>query len=112
VRLCNGERAVQRDAAIEGYVRDATGGAIQRARVTVSNVSTNVEMQTITNPAGYFRFPLLQVGTYGLTADADGFKQITKPDLARAAGQKMRLISRLVAMVRNRAAGRLWRMLA
>jgi hypothetical protein len=54
------------DAAIEGYVRDATGGAIQRARVTVRNVSTNVETQTITNPAGYFRFPLLQVGTYGL----------------------------------------------
>src|SRR6516225_8420176 len=79
------------DAAIEGYVRDATGGAIQQARVTVHNMATNVEANTITNPDGYFRFPLLQVGTYRLTADADGFKQITKPDLVLAAGQKVRL---------------------
>jgi Carboxypeptidase regulatory-like domain len=79
------------DAAIEGYVRDTTGGAIQKARITTRNTSTNVESDTVTNVDGYFRFPLLQVGTYRLTAEAEGFKSITKPDITLAAGQKVRL---------------------
>lgn len=79
------------DAAIEGYVRDASGGVIQRARITVRNTSTNIASETVTNPDGYFRFPLLQVGTYQLTADAEGFKSVTKPDFSLAAGQKVRL---------------------
>ena len=52
------------DAAIEGFVRDASGGVIQRARITVRNTSTNIASETLTNADGYFRFPLLQVGTY------------------------------------------------
>ncbi|HKA01727.1 MAG TPA: carboxypeptidase-like regulatory domain-containing protein, partial [Candidatus Solibacter sp.] len=79
------------DAAIEGYVRDASGGVIQNARVTVRNTSTNISSESHTNADGYFRFPLLQVGTYKLTAEADGFKTITKPDLSLVAGQKVRL---------------------
>src|SRR5215471_10512126 len=79
------------DAAIEGYVRDASGGMIQQARVTVRNTSTNVTSETLTNSDGYYRFPLLQVGTYKLTAEAEGFKAITKPDFALVAGQKVRL---------------------
>jgi hypothetical protein len=79
------------DAAVEGYVRDSSGGVIQHARVTVRNTSTNVSSETLTNTDGYFRFPLLQVGTYKLTAEAEGFKAITKPDIALAAGQKVRL---------------------
>src|SRR5262249_40776101 len=79
------------DAAVEGYVRDATGGAIQRAHITIRNTSTNVATETQTNPDGYYRFPLLQVGTYRLTAEADGFKAFTKPDVTLAAGQKIRL---------------------
>ena len=79
------------DAAIEGYVRDSSGGVIQRARITVRNISTNVASETLTNADGYFRFPLLQVGTYKLTAEAEGFKAATKPDFALVAGQKVRL---------------------
>src|SRR5260370_19089459 len=66
------------EAAIEGYVRDASRGMIQHARVTARNTSTNVTAETVSNTDGYFRFPLLQVGTYKLTAEAEGFKAITK----------------------------------
>src|SRR5262249_42599173 len=79
------------DAAIEGYVRDASGGAVQRARLTVRNTSTNVTSETLSNADGYFRFPLLQVGSYTLTVDAEGFKSSTKPDITLTAGQKVRL---------------------
>src|SRR5215471_13019841 len=79
------------DAAIEGYVRDASGGVIQRAKITVRNTSTNIASETLSNTDGYFRFPLLQVGTYKVSAEAEGFKAITKPDLPLVAGQKVRL---------------------
>src|SRR5215510_6657656 len=79
------------DAAAEGYVRDATGGAIQQAHITVRNTSTNVATESMTNSDGYFRFPLLQVGKYRLTAEAEGFKALTRPDFALVAGQKVRL---------------------
>jgi hypothetical protein len=79
------------DAAIEGYVRDASGGAIQHARMRVRNISTNVSSETVTNVDGYYRFPLLQVGSYRLSAEAEGFKAVTKPDITLTAGQKVRL---------------------
>jgi hypothetical protein len=79
------------DAAIEGYVRDPTGGAIQGAHVTARNTVTNVASETVANADGYFRFPLLQVGTYKVTAEADGFKAVTQSDITLAAGQKIRL---------------------
>jgi Carboxypeptidase regulatory-like domain len=79
------------DAAIEGYVRDTSGGVIQGAHVTVRNQATNVPAEASTNSDGYFRFPLLQVGVYKITAEADGFKSFTKTDIGLAAGQKIRL---------------------
>jgi hypothetical protein len=79
------------DAAIEGYARDSSGGMIQHARITARNLSTNVASQAVTNTDGYYRFPLLQVGVYQLTAESEGFKSITKPDIALVAGQKVRL---------------------
>lgn len=79
------------DAAIEGYVRDASGGAIGRAAITARNTSTNVQTETLTNADGYFRFPLLQVGEYRLTAQAEGFKALAKPGFPLVAGQNVRV---------------------
>ncbi|HKE27866.1 MAG TPA: carboxypeptidase regulatory-like domain-containing protein [Bryobacteraceae bacterium] len=79
------------DAAIEGYVRDGTGAAMSNAHVMVRNTATNVRTEADTNSEGYFRFPLLQVGAYDLTAEANGFKSVTKPGILLAAGQKVHL---------------------
>src|SRR5450432_2962936 len=79
------------DAAIEGYVRDATGGAISGANLTARNTATNVASETRANAEGYFRFPLLQVGVYKLSAGAEGFKAFSQTEIAIAAGQKMRI---------------------
>jgi len=79
------------DGAIEGYVRDSSVAAITNALVTARNSATNVVSETRTNAEGYFRFPLLQVGVYALTAEAEGFKTFTQSDITIAAGQKIRL---------------------
>ncbi len=79
------------DAAVEGYVRDATGGSISSGKVSVRNEATNVATETKANAEGYFRFPLLQVGNYKIVAEAEGFKTFTQSGIALAAGQKIRL---------------------
>ncbi len=79
------------DAAVEGYIRDATAGAIFGAKVSVRNLATNVLTETKANAEGYFRFPLVQVGTYKLTAEAEGFRTFTQPEVPLAAGQKIRV---------------------
>ena len=45
------------DAAVEGYVRDASGGVVSGANVTAKNTATNIVNQTTTDGAGYYRFP-------------------------------------------------------
>jgi hypothetical protein len=79
------------DGAVEGYVRDPSSAFIAAARVTIRNSATNVAAATVTDSGGYFRFPLLQVGSYDLTAEATGFKALTRPNIVVAAGQKIRL---------------------
>jgi hypothetical protein len=93
--LCAGYDAAAQtnaiDAAMEGYVRDATGGGVSGAHVSVRNLATNVITETKANAEGYFRFPILQVGSYKVTAEAEGFKTFTQSDISAAAGQKIRL---------------------
>ncbi len=79
------------DAAIEGYIRDASAAAVSGAHVNVRNTATNVVTEAQSGGDGYYRFPLLQVGAYELTAEATGFKTVTKPGIVLAAGQKIRL---------------------
>ena len=40
---------------------------------------------------GYYRFPLLRVGTYQITASASGFKQFDQTGVSLAVGQKARI---------------------
>ncbi|MBO0861217.1 MAG: carboxypeptidase regulatory-like domain-containing protein [Chloracidobacterium sp.] len=48
------------DAAIEGYIRDASGGAVAGSNVLVKNTATNITSNTTSDAEGYYRFPLLQ----------------------------------------------------
>src|SRR6266850_2547441 len=60
--------------SISGSVKDATGGVIPGAMVTVTNVSLRTEFKTMTDGRGYFSFPNLAVGRYDLTIECGGFK--------------------------------------
>jgi hypothetical protein len=61
-------------AQIGGVVRDATGAVVPNARVTATNIATNVPSPTTSNEQGIYRFPALQPGQYNIAASLTGFK--------------------------------------
>src|SRR4029077_11857850 len=59
-----------------GTVTDAHGRAIAGPKVTVTNSSTNVRSNTVTNADGFYQVLQLPVGTYTLTVEHDGFSKV------------------------------------
>jgi hypothetical protein len=60
-------------ATVSGTIRDAGGAPIPGAKVTAINVDRNQKQQAVSDVAGRFRFPVLTVGAYELSAARDGF---------------------------------------
>ena len=58
---------------VQGTVRDASGGVVPGATVTLTNVSMNTSFTTTTNSEGNYQFPAVRVGTYTVTAELSGF---------------------------------------
>lgn len=79
------------DAAVQGYVFDASNGAIPNAQAVLTNIATGISMQTAADGSGYYRFPLVPVGTYSLTVSATGFEKITQKNVVLNVGQEARL---------------------
>jgi hypothetical protein len=79
------------DAAMEGYVRDASGAPIKAAHLTARNIDTNISAEADANDQGYFRFAILKVGRYELTATADGFSTYVQTGLSLVVGQAARI---------------------
>jgi hypothetical protein len=74
--------SAQSTATLSGIVRDASGGVVPGADITVTNQSSGAQRKTLTNNEGYFNIPLLPVGTYKLTAVAQGFATYQATDIA------------------------------
>jgi len=68
----------QTSASISGEVQDASGGAVPGARVVIAEPTRSQQFETTTSGEGTFTFPTLQPGTYTLTIEAQGFKQLVK----------------------------------
>jgi hypothetical protein len=65
-------------ATIRGTVTDPTKAVIEGAKVTATNVVTGLARTATTNSVGIYVLPELPVGTYTVTAEAEGFKTFTK----------------------------------
>ncbi len=60
---------------IEGTVLDATGAAVPKAKVTVTNTDRNQAIRVLTTPSdGVYSAVLLPIGNYSVKAEAAGFK--------------------------------------
>src|SRR5688572_5640582 len=63
--------------SIQGSVTDASGGVMAGATVALTNVDTGVSRTVVTDEAGNYTFPLIQVGNYELKVEMPGFKTET-----------------------------------
>jgi len=60
---------------VAGTVLDPTGAVVSGAKVTVTNMGTNVARTFVTDNSGAFMFPSMDPGRYRLTAEKTGFKE-------------------------------------
>ncbi len=63
---------------ITGIVKDATGGVVPAAAVTVTNEATQVQRTAETNSNGFYVVSSLPSGFYTVTVESPGFKRFVK----------------------------------
>lgn len=74
-------------ATITGTVTDPSGAVIAGATLTATNSATGLSTKTTSSSSGNFTIPLLQVGTYEVTAEQTGFKKFIAPQVLLEVGQ-------------------------
>jgi hypothetical protein len=67
--------------SIVGNVTDESGGATPGAAVTITQRETGASRDTITDSAGFYRFPNVQSGTYTVTVTLTGFRSFSRGDM-------------------------------
>jgi outer membrane receptor protein involved in Fe transport len=63
-------------ATINGNVTDPSGGLIVGARITATQTGTGAQRTTQTSSAGLYSLSALAAGSYDVTVEATGFKQV------------------------------------
>jgi Carboxypeptidase regulatory-like domain len=76
---------------VVGSVRDATGAVLAGARITVTNVETNVSRSAVTNESGEYVVTELQPGTYTLVTERQGFKKAVQTPFQLNVNQVVRV---------------------
>jgi len=77
----------QVSGSVVGTVLDASGAVVSRAKISLTNIATNVTQTTVTSEAGDFRFPLVPVGLYRLEVEHSGFQPTVLDNLSVALGE-------------------------
>jgi len=73
--MVSGPAFGQTTGEIRGGVSDQTGAVIQGAKVTATQDGTSVARKATTDKDGSYDIPELPVGTYSVSAEAQGFKR-------------------------------------
>ncbi len=78
------------NGSIVGTVQDASGAGVPGAKVSVTNLDLKQVIRTATtDESGNFSAPLLPVGKYSVTAEANGFKKATQKDITLNVSDKL-----------------------
>ena len=84
--LALGAFAQVQNGQFTGVVTDPSGAAIANAKVTVTNLGTNLSVTTTTGQSGTYTASQLPVGSYKITVEAPGFKTSTNTSIELNAG--------------------------
>jgi hypothetical protein len=85
----------QQSSSIDGSVTDRSGGAIQNAKVTLTNPSQGTTLSATTNTAGEYSLPGLEAGTYNLQVIAQGFEKFVANGIIVRVARKERVDAQL-----------------
>jgi hypothetical protein len=80
---------------ISGTITDPTGAVIPQAKVTATNIATNVSTSSVTNKEGVYSIRFLQVGQYRVIVEAKGFTKLETQPFALEAVQEAKVNSTL-----------------
>ncbi len=75
------------NGAIEGTVRDNSGGVLPGVTVALVNIDTGTQRIVVTNESGLYRAVLLPLGTLPVTAELPGFKKYEQAGIELGAGR-------------------------
>jgi Carboxypeptidase regulatory-like domain len=73
-----------------GTVTDASGAVLPNVSVTITNTATGVAKTSVTNDAGAYAFPGIQIGNYDVKVTAQGFKASQRNGVAVNATDRVR----------------------
>src|SRR6202040_2126166 len=77
----------QRDlSTLAGTITDTSGGVVINATVKITELSTGLVYDTVTNSSGEFVRPALKPSIYAVTISAPGFKKSEQKDIVLTAG--------------------------
>lgn len=84
-------QAAAQTAQLTGRITDASGAVVAGAAVTVTQVSTGVQREAVSNEEGYYTVPLLPPGAYQIAVRKAGFKTASRSGLTLEVGQAARV---------------------
>src|SRR5262245_42572164 len=87
---CVSAAHAQISGLVVSTVKDNSNAVIPGVTVTLTNKATNVTQTTITSETVDFRFPIVPVGEYRITAELSGFEKGELNDLTVTLGQSTR----------------------
>lgn len=67
------------NGSLLGKVSDRTGAAIPNAKVTITETSTNIAHDAVTNTSGNYSFQNLSPGAYSIAVEVQGFQREVRP---------------------------------
>lgn len=79
-------------AGIYGIIQDSTSAVIPNAVVRARNTGTGIVRETKSDESGNYLFTLIPIGTYEVTAEAQGFKKATVPSVVLRVNDNRRII--------------------
>lgn len=76
-------------ATISGTVTDSSGGALVNASVVAQNQDTGFQRPITTDVQGHYVAPLLPIGKYTVSVNANGFQKAATKDISIEVGQNV-----------------------
>jgi hypothetical protein len=89
--LCVSVHAQYDNGSLVGTIKDGTGAPIAGAAVTITNDATAIATQVKTNASGDYEVPSLKVGSYSISAAANGFASAQATNITISVGSRTKI---------------------